>query len=329
MLWTPSTTVDPSSDGAVLRNAPESLFLVNPVGGRYLITTMPADDQLQLEQWSGDGRRALFLRWNPEQPGGYSELTLATGAWHGIDVSGAQAVEYTRPLGLALLVRRASGLERVDRTGARQLLYPTSQPGVGTVSGGIYTPDGSQLVRTTEHGWLVTTNDGTVVRTLSLPTGTAHCFFRRWWTAGTMLVTCYPGPYSDDPRLWLVPITGAPATRLLSSQAEVNDAIQAGGETFLEQGHTLCGDVDLAVLQPDGSARPLDFQKRTGTHQGVHILQATRQLLYLGVGTGCGLGQQIASFNPATGELTTLFGGSVNGGSIVFAQGYRATDPPN
>ncbi len=329
VLWTPSTTIDTRSEGAALRNAPESLFLVNPVGGRYLITTLPVDDHLQLDEWSGDGRRALFDHWSNEQPTRYSELNLATGAWHDIGISGALAVRYTKPLGLALLVQRNSELERIDRNGARQLLYPTSQPGVGKVSGGIYTPDGSQLVRNTDHGWVITTNGGTVVRTLSLPTGTAHCFFHRWWTATTMLATCYPGPSSMNPKLWLVPITGASATPLLASQAEINDAIQAGSKTFLEQGHFHCADIDLSVLQPDGAARPLNFQKRTGTHQGVHILKATRKLLYLGVGTGCGPREQIVSYDPATDELTTLFGGSLNGGSIVFALGYRVTDPPS
>jgi TolB protein len=328
-LWTPSTTVDKRTDGAVLRNVPESLFLLNPVGGRYLIKTLPVDSHLQLEEWSGDGRRALFMHWADGQPATYSELDLATGAWHDIDISGALTVGYTKPLGLALLVQRNSTLERVDRNGVRQLLYPTSEPDVGKVSGGYYTPDGSRLVRYTDHGWVLTTNDGTVVGTLGLPDGTARCFFHRWWSTTTMLVTCYPAATSDDPRLWLVPITGAAATPLPTSQSQTYDAVQVGSKTFLEHGYIQCDGTDLSVLQPDGGARALNFQQRTGTHHGVHILQATRQLLYLGVGLGCGTEQQIASYDPHTDELRTLLGGRVNGGSIVFALGYRATDPPS
>jgi TolB protein len=332
-LWTPATTIDKSSDGVVLRDAPESLFLVNPVGGRYLITTLPVGHHLQLEQWSGDGRRAIFTRAIPNSNPTTStnvELDLGSGAWHEFSVSGRADFSYTKPLGLALLVRRDSGIERVDLNGTRQLLYPTSEPGVGKVSGGYYTPDGSQLVRDTDHGWVVTTNDGTVVGTLSRPTGTAHCFNLRWWTATTILMICYPGPTSDDPGLWLVPINGEPAAPLLTSQAgpiKFHDAIQAGSKTFLEHGHIHC-DSDLSVLQPDGTARPLNFQKRTGTHLGVHIFQATRQMLYLGVGLDCGHGQQIVSYDPGADELTTLLGGQVNGGSIIQALGYRAIDPP-
>ncbi|HEY0168480.1 MAG TPA: hypothetical protein VGB75_15665 [Jatrophihabitans sp.] len=333
-LWSPTTEIDESTQGATLRNAPESLFLVNPVGGRYLITTLPVNHHLQLEQWSGDGRRASFARRIPNANSTTStnvELNLDTGAWREISVPGRATFSYTKPRGLALLVSRDSGLERVGLDGSRQLLYPTSQPGVGKVSGGHYTPDGSQLIRSTDQGWVVTTNDGAVVRGVARPAGIAHCLFHRWWTDTTMLMTCYPGPTHNDPKLWLVPITGAPATPLLTSQAdpiEFNDAIEAGSKTFLEHGHLHCGDIDLSVLQPDGTARPLNFQKRAGTRQGAHILQATRQMLYLDVGVGCGTDQQILSYDPRTDELTTLLGGQVNGGTILWALAYRATDPP-
>lgn len=335
-LWTPSTEIDERTQGGVLRDKAESLFLVNPVGGRYLITTLPVDHHLQLEHWSGDGRRASFARMIPNSnptTSAHVELALDTGDWQEFSVAGNARFSYTKPLGLALLVQRDSGLERVGLNGTRQLLYPTTLPGGGEVFGGHYTPDGSQLVRYTDEGWVITTNDGTVVRTLSEPAGSSTCRFNRWWTATTALASCYPPGESGDRTLWLVPIDGTAAEPLLTSKAgpiELRDAVQAGSQTFLEQNHNAIHcDTDLAVLQADGTARSLNFRGRTGPGNGVHILQATRQTLYLFKNAGCGADQQIISYDPREDTLTTLLGGSINGGSIIEALGYRATDPPN
>jgi hypothetical protein len=335
-LWTPSTTLDPNAQGAVLRDVPESLFLVNPVGGRYLVTTLPVGHRLQLEEWSGDGRRASFWRIVPNAgTTTNAQLDLSTGSWHDITVSGSAEFDYTRPLGLALLVRRDSRLERIGLDGTRQLLYPTSYPGIGKASGGYYSPDGSQLVRTTDHGWVVTTNDGAVIRTLSRPPGMTHCYQERWWTTTTMLMSCYPGPPDGRPRLWLIPTTGAAASQLVAPQAGPTayfGAIQVGSQTFLEgsglQGEYRCDGTDLFALLPDGRTRLLNFRKRTGTSQGVHFLQATGQALYLTTNLPCGQGQRILSYDPRTDAFSTLLGGPVNGGSIIQALGYRAEDPP-
>jgi TolB protein len=332
-VWTPSTTIDLRTQGAVLRDVPESLFLVNPVGGRYLITTLPVDHHLQLEQWSGDGRRASFMRMVPNSnptTSTHVELNLATGAWHEFSVTGSARFSYTKPLGLALLVRRDNGIERVSLDGSRQLLYPTTLPGGGKVSGALYTPDGSHLVRGTDAGWVVTTNDGSVVRTLARPDGVARCRFHRWWTDTSYLATCYPGPLDDDPRLWLLPITGETPTPLMAQQSgetEFADAIRAGSRTFLER-DAHCGMAGISVLQPNGEIRPLDISGRLGQRQGVQIFQATRQVLYLITNLGCGKDQRVLSYDPRTDELTTLLGGSVNGGSILWALPYRDGDPP-
>jgi len=337
-LWTPSTTIDKNAQGAVLRNSPESLLVVNPVGGRYLITTLPVGHHLQLEEWSGDGRRARFTLTIPNAnlpTTTHVELNLETGARHEITVSGSANFSYTRPLGLALLVSRVSGLERVGLDGSRQLVYPTSYPGIGKVSGGYYSPDGSQLVRNTDHGWVLTRNDGTVVRTLSRPTGMAHCRNHRWWTATTILMTCYPGSTNDHPKVWLVPITGAAATPLLgpeADQGEFLDVIRVGSQTFFERsdlsGGFHCDGTDVFALLPDGRTRSLNLRKRTGTSQGVHFLQANGQTLYLTTNLRCGQNQRIVSYDPRTDALSTLLGGPVKGGSIIAALGYRATDPP-
>jgi hypothetical protein len=105
-----------------------------------------------------------------------------------------------------------------------------------------------------------------------------------------------------------------------------------GSQTFLQatasDGAFHCDGTDLAALLPDGKTRLLNFRKRTGTSQGIHFLQATRQRLYLTTNLRCGQNQQIMSYDPRTDEFSTLLGGSVNGGSIIQALGYRATDPP-
>jgi TolB protein len=38
-----------------------TLFLVNPVGGRYTIKTFPPGSSVALAAWSADGRRALLM----------------------------------------------------------------------------------------------------------------------------------------------------------------------------------------------------------------------------------------------------------------------------
>ena len=96
--WSPAPGLGPGQGPPAGQSAvaPTTLFLVDPAGGRYAITTFPLVPPAGpgdlghtpvLVDWSGDGRRALFEDYgaDPNGPGRttMTEVDLATGAKHG------------------------------------------------------------------------------------------------------------------------------------------------------------------------------------------------------------------------------------------------------
>jgi len=112
--------------------APETLYLVNPAGGRYAIATFPStpDQPGELEDWSGDGSHALFAAGGAGSPTTIiTEVDLHTGARTTFTVNDSSvAPRYTRPDGKAVLLTvQNHGLARVDLAGKPQLTYPTDK----------------------------------------------------------------------------------------------------------------------------------------------------------------------------------------------------------
>ena len=145
-MWneaTPSNAGDEFEPGEPTpNNAETTLYLVNPEGGRYAITTFEAPGENgslpSLADWSGDGTRALFTRRGDDLT--VIEVDLRSGERTSFPVKDGFSVtpRYSKPEGKAVLLaeveRRqtaAASLTRVDLTGKQQLTYPVDKLGGG------------------------------------------------------------------------------------------------------------------------------------------------------------------------------------------------------
>jgi hypothetical protein len=115
-LWTAATV---GSVQVQIPIQPLTVYLVNPIGGRYLITTLSGNFTLRLADWSTDVRAALLIR-----PGDKSSevirLDLSTGKTQSFTAAGTvRLAKFTKPAGKAILLERAgAGIERVGLTAA-------------------------------------------------------------------------------------------------------------------------------------------------------------------------------------------------------------------
>jgi len=328
--WSPTTPVPPGSTPAPVP-APTTLYLVDPAGGRYVITTFPAstfDAPGDLVAWSGDGRRALFSA-SVNTNGGtglgttITELDLTTAASHSFTITGSsEKVGYTRPSGAAIVVAlEANGvgatIERVDASGGVQLTYPASFPGGGSTAGGfLYSSDGTQLVLATTAGLEVVSNSGTPIMALPIPSKADYCVPQRWWDSATVLAECE----GSAPQLWLVPVSGAAPRALtapLTGQGQDlgdEDAWSLPSGTFVQDAGP-CGYQYLAKLQPDATTTPVNVP---GVKAGDSVLVAGADgdRLAIQATLSCGPGESLAWYDPGAGTATPLLGPPVNGGSV-------------
>jgi hypothetical protein len=322
----------PAPGEPTLETATTTLYLVDPAGGRYPITTFPPSrdsEPPRLVDWSGDGSRALL-----EVSDGLIDVDLHTGKQTTITVPGAiipagfnVIARYTRPDGKAVLLSKANdpsrqeSLERIDLAGNHQLTYP-----VGPDFRGQYlsTPDGTQLVLGTASGLALMGNDGTPGKALPVP-GKNACSPVRWWdsAATTVLTSCVEQGY---PRLWLVPIGDgtltaltAPIAGTATSDAGDVNAWQLPAGTYV-QALGGCGFEYLARLNAVGG--PTTRVSVPGVEGSVVVVGANGGHLDLQAKAPCGGGQALFDYDPAAGTTAVLLGSTVNGGGVIEARAY-------
>lgn len=308
--------------GWLLAVSDRGLYVVNPIGGRYMIESWPTGQPAvgALADWSGDSRRALFTAEGQDTTT-IIEVDLATATSHSFTVAGYAQPVFTRPNGLAITISAVplatSYLERVDLNGHKDLTFPAELPGAGRVMGGVlYTADGTDLVVGMTGGLGVFHNDGTTVR--ALPMAGNGCQPLRWWTTGVVLASC------GD--LWLVPISGAAPTDLTRGVSSANlGAWQLPGGVYLMQG--ACGSTWLAHLGGNGTT---SMVKVPGTDpQGdVWVVGAYGAQLALRVTMSCDVPppansttapQSLVWFNPATNAVTVLLGPPLSADAVDSA----------
>jgi TolB protein len=310
------------------------VFLVDPAGGRYLVTTLPAPSDYSLVDWSGDGRRVLLL-----EPGGsggstFDDLDLATGrVLHSVTQSENASAKFTRPTGQALLVwtegvdQAPTTLVRTSWSGTTQVSYPDNYPGLGTLATSFLPGlDGTQLVVGTTTGMALVANDGTFVRAVGPQGGV--CTPTRWWDAGDLVAACQPpaSSTSSGPSLWIVPVSGQTASRLTNPQAPDYgdvDAWQVGSATYV-QALGGCGTEYLAQRNPDGTTAKVTVP---GATDSVQVIGAHQTQLALLAQMACGSGETLFWFDPATATETPLLGPRVNGGGVLAALPYPGLQP--
>jgi TolB protein len=345
-LWNPATPTRPGSspapDGPAPDAAATTLYLVDPQGNRYPITTFVAGVEPQLIDWSGDGSHALIEPDNYTRSSSLISIDLHTGAQATLPIQGY--AQYTRPDGNALLAAthndrdKPGTLQRIDLAGHEQQPYPTDNlGGAGHFSGGyLQSLDGTQLVLGTanisEDGKTKSANslvvmgkDGKIVRTLSSPMLHAECAPVRWWSPTVILAHC---ENESGKQLWKVPADGGPPTALTAVNSGQEDdpgfagdlddwaAYQLPSGTYL-QSEGACGTVSLSRLTPDMHTTHVHVP---GVSDSIELVGVTGDKLLLLAKVGCGGTTSLLTYDPAANTSTVLLGPPVNGGGVTGAR---------
>jgi hypothetical protein len=317
------------------QTATTTLYLVDPAGGRYPITTFPPPGDgpsPTLADWSGDAAHALFYVYAPENAYTVTNVDLHTGAQASFTVDNGSTgfdvmPRYSRPEGKAVLLANANGaepawLKRVDLAGNPELTYPVGPDFHGTY---LSTPSGTQLVLGTASGLALMGNDGTAGKTLPI-NGEKDCGPTRWWDTDSTVVVARCTDHGMA-RLWLVPVSGQPPTALTAAlngqgpdYGDLN-AWQLPADTFVQVAGA-CGSEYLGKLSAIGGTTtevsvpdvdPGTSVRVIGPHGGNLVVQAR---------ASCGGGQSLIDYDPAAGASTVLLGPPLNGGGVIAAVPY-------
>jgi hypothetical protein len=342
-MWSPAT---PSRSGGEVPEGEQTpytssttLYLVNPGGGRYALTTFPAagdGGSPQLVDWSGDGSRALFYD-GTDRDRTVIEVDLHTGTQTAFTVKDGYSTSprYTRPEGKAVLLSKSNdvdsppSLKRVDLAGNDQLTYPLDQFGSKFGPEFLSTPDGTQLVMGTETGGLaVMGNDGKGIKKLPVP-GQGYCAPTRWWDKeATVTVADCHDPDFNDSQLWLVPTDGGTPTALTEpNSGQEGEVLGAETAWLLPEGTYVqalgaCGYRFLAKRDDVSTTLTKVSVPNVDDHESVDVLGVYHGHLELQASLSCGDGEALLDYDPAAGTSTVLLGPTVNGGGVVDAMVY-------
>jgi TolB protein len=310
----------PLAPGQTLsRPIEQTVFLVDPVGGRYEITSFKAP-QLAVADISGDHARALLSDYDTAR-----EVNLQTGAVAMLALPFPGDVRYTKPRGLAVVVLGAQEVRRIGLDGSTQHTYlKSTSVGLSPALTALYSPDGSTVVFGTSTGLLVEGNDGSNPHTVS-PPNTSYCWAPRWWAPNVVLASCnvdgLPGL-----QLWKVPVDGAAPAALTPVPRDGlgnTEAWPVNAGTFVAGGVGCGGGFVPRMLDADGSTRDLSISVPGQDHGDAPELSGvTADSVFVRVNVGCQLAvkAELVRYDPAGGTATVLFGGTAGGGAVVGAK---------
>jgi hypothetical protein len=296
--------------GSPLKPGPVTLYLVDPLGGRYTLDTWSAHSAEAgwiLTAWSGDGQRALFTSYVSGSLRVH-QLVLRTGTITSFTLPVADSVlSYTRPDGLNVLVERdtsSGGLhskQTLLRYNLRGQLQKTlaSVEDLGSVA---YQPAGLELAAGALTGLVLIGNTGGVIRNLPVP-GASGCSAVRWWSASTILASC-DGTTLFAPRMWLVPAGGARPTALTPIRKSGEDegdfnAWQLSSGLYVDA----LGPCGVVLIGKQPAHGPEKILNVPGSVSSL-IVTATRTALLVHRSGGCEPGSSLIWLNPASGKYT-------------------------
>jgi TolB protein len=327
-LWDSSAPPQPEEAPTTVPGETAGLYLLNPEGGRYLVTSFPAGNIPNLVAWSGDGRRALLTDQSGSSDNSSTQVTqidLASGAVHRTSIPSSVTVTYSNPSGLALLATDQinPSLQRLSSDGAVELSYPTQFGALGAFNGSSReSPDGTQIAMGTHGGGIALVDNAGQVTSNLVIAGTSYCSPVRWWAASEVLASCVEGSTGIS-TLWLVPTSGAVPTALTvtppagSQDNGDEDAWQAGGGTYLQDAGA-CGYQYLAVLDPDHTTSPVTVPG-VGDNVSQLILGAVGNQLLVHSANSCGAGISLLWYDPGSNVANVVLGPGANGGNVIAA----------
>jgi hypothetical protein len=328
-LWTDATL---TSQQQITKVRPQTLYLVNPLGGRYLITTLRGNNLLRLADWSTDVRTALLIRQGTTSSE-VIRLDLSSAKMQSFTAAAqVRFAQFTKPSGAAILLeRQGAGIERVSLTGAHQLTYAVSRTTDAiTFSHPLSSPDGRTLVLDSDHGLVVRAENGTLLRTITPSKQAGACSPLQWWTAGSVLAYC-ENDFFDRGPLYVVPITTPGTSTPLAPPAEPENpftlAWHLDSGVLLLNFATDCGAGVLGKLDSNGRAVSRAMPVGLGGY-GLNPVGVTTSAVTFVISLTC---QQhyvpaLVSYNPGTNQLTRLLGPGLNGGSVLGAIGFGGTE---
>jgi hypothetical protein len=307
-----------------------TLYLVDPEGGKYSLFTWSAHSQQAsswtLVAWSGDTRRAMFVAGH----GGVNfvyQLQLRTGKITSFSLPAAVfPIGYTRPDGLNILTDKSETdsrgiLQRYSLAGKLQRTLATVYNGDEVAA---YQPDGAALAGSRKNGLELISNDGAVIRKLPVPGVKYGCSPVRWWTASTILASCF---VTNEPgtRLWLVPASGARPTALTPARRNGFDlgdfnAWQLSSGLYLD-GYGPCATLVIGKQPAHGPEQQVNVPGAASSM----IVTATRSSLMVERIAGCSPGVSLVWFNPATRKMTVAVPVHGNQWGVTAAVPYIVT----
>ena len=325
-LWSATSPDRANHPDAVLQ---QTLFLVDPQGGRYRITSF-SDTQMYVADVSGDHQRALVGVLSATTTR-RSEVDLHTGHVTAVTIPSGVDVEYTKPLGKALLAFSTTVLERLNFDGSVQhVFFPGAGMTGSTPYRALYSADGATLVIGNAHGLTVVGNDGSNPHLVPEPTATTlGCAPTRWWEPGVVLARCaalVKGQPGMD-QLWLIPIDGGTPIAL-TAHGDVHTAGGDGNAWQMHSGTFVAGEVGCGggfiplMLNPDGTTREVTIIVPGASSGGPVLSGVTADWVFARINVSCqGVhAAALVRFDPGTGTSIVLFGANVGGGAVISSK---------
>jgi TolB protein len=315
----------------------DTVYVVDPGGGRYAAASIPAANYPSITDWSGDKQRVLISSETPGTAGGttITDLDLATGATIGslnlTNVGVLSDISFTRPDGLAIIVASygphggAAHWVRYSPTGPVELNFPDTFAKVGAATdSALYTPDGDDIVIGAAKGLAVVENSGTVASQVPVPGASMGCEVMRWWQPGEALALCTAA--SGDQRFWSVPVSGAAPTEIVSPNGGAPLGLwQVDGDLYAQEG--ACGTLYITKLAADGTPTNVSVPGTLSSDSEV-VIGANGSDLLVRATSSCDTAVKVAPsllwFDVATNASTVILGTPLNGGDVESAFLYDA-----
>jgi hypothetical protein len=331
-----------------------STFLVDPLGGRYLMYQWQAGSDPQLLAWSGDKKNALLAMAS----GGYRLLTLKTGQAAPLNLpAGVLPAGFTLPDGLNILAVHVGSdgykLQRYNLVGEFQatlahmpLRADQPQPQGSCMSGdcaALSSPGGDMAVWGTRGDpmQLVSNSGKGPIQKLHVP-GSDSCTPISWWDSATVLATCVAGkPQLGQTELWLVPDDGRKPTPLTTQAGSVSGAgtftgawqagqhLYATATTSQQCAGAASGPGGLGIIDVTDSTSPapVTISGTTNTYAAVVAVDQAHGRLLVLARTSCPGSWSLLWFTPSSGTTQTLLAAPARQAGVIAAVPYHGSGP--